>query len=373
MRIAYVLTSLGVGGAERQVVALAERMASRGHAVALVVLRGRQSEEWPTSLDLVWLEMRKNPASLLAGLVKARCFLRAFQPELLHSHVFPANMTARLLRLLSFALLNPAPPLISTIHNVYEGPWSRMAAYRLTDGLSCRTTFVSQAAAARYIRLKAVSVRKSSVLTNGIDTTEFAPSSERRARIRRQMGVENEFVWLTAGRIVPAKDYPNLLRAFLRVHAAIPAACLWIAGEAVGAEPAAVHALGAELGLETCVRWLGLRRDVPALLDAADGFVLASAWEGMPLAVGEAMAMEKPVVATDVGGVRELVGDSGEIVPARNPDALAEAMLETMRRMPEARGLLGRAARERIAVRFSIEAKADEWEALYRAVLEKRP
>jgi glycosyltransferase involved in cell wall biosynthesis len=90
----------------------------------------------------------------------------------------------------------------------------------------------------------------------------------------------------------------------------------------------------------------------------------------MPLVVGEAMAMEKPVAATDVGGVRELVGEAGVIVPAKNPEALAEAMLEMMRRTDEARGALGRLARERIATHFSIDAKADEWEALYRAVLE---
>ena len=81
---------------------------------------------------------------------------------------------------------------------------------------------------------------------------------------------------------------------------------------------------------------------MPALLDAADGFVLASAWEGMPLAVGEAMAMEKPVVATDVGGVRELVGDAGVIVSAKDPEGLAQAMLELMRRTSEARCALGR-------------------------------
>jgi glycosyltransferase involved in cell wall biosynthesis len=82
--------------------------------------------------------------------------------------------------------------------------------------------------------------------------------------------------------------------------------------------------------------------------------------------------MEKPVVATDVGGVRELVGEAGVMVPAKNPEALAEAMLDLMRSTPEARGALGRLARERIAARFSIDAKADEWEALYRAVLEKK-
>ena len=110
---------------------------------------------------------------------------------------------------------------------------------------------------------------------------------------------------------------------------------------------------------------------MPALLDAADGFVLASAWEGMPLAVGEAMAMEKPVVATDVGGVRELVGEAGVIVPAKSPERLAEAMLEMMRRTDEERRKLGSAARERIAAHFSIDAKIDEWEALYGKLLAK--
>jgi glycosyltransferase involved in cell wall biosynthesis len=301
-------------------------------------------------------------------LLSARRFLRVFQPDLIHSHTFPANMAARLLKISS-----PAAAVLSTVHNVYEGPWPRMLAYRLTDPLSRRTTAVSQAAADRYMRLQAVPARKSSVLTNGIDTTEFAPSSERRALTREQMGVREEFIWLAAGRIAPAKDYPNMLRAFALVRVAFPAARLWIAGEAAGAEFDRASNLAKLLGLVECVRWLGLRRDMPALFDAADGFVLASAWEGMPLAVGEAMAMEKPLVATDVGGVRELVGGSGVIVPAKNAERLAEEMLAVMQTTPETRGTLGRAARERIATHFSIDAKADEWEALYRSVLtEKR-
>jgi glycosyltransferase involved in cell wall biosynthesis len=382
MRIAYVLTSLGVGGAERQVVALAERMALRGHAVSLVVLRPRQAEEWPTSLDVLRLGMRKTPASLFTGLARANGFLRGFQPDLLHGHTFPANMMARLLHLSTLARRGfrpqrPAPPVISTIHNIYEGSWPRMLAYRLTAPLSRHTTAVSQAAAERFVRLKALSARKSSVVTNGIDTAEFAPSPERRASLRAQMGVhekgvEEEFVWLAAGRIAAAKDYPNLLRAFARVRAAAAHARLWIAGEAIGNSLTEMQALAAALGLADEVRWLGLRRDMPALLDAADGFVLASAWEGMPLAVGEAMAMEKPVVATDVGGVRELVGEAGWIVPAKSPEGLAESMLALMRSTPEVRASQGHAARQRIQEKFSIEAKADEWEALYRGVLERK-
>jgi glycosyltransferase involved in cell wall biosynthesis len=367
MRIAYVLTSLGVGGAERQVLALAERMAARGHAVSLVVLLPRQAEEWPATLNLIRLDMRKTPASLLAGFNRARRFLRVFEPQLIHSHTYPANIVARLLKLFSTAV-----PLISTIHSVYEGPWPRMAAYRLTDSLSLCTTAVSQAAADRFVRLKAVPAHKCSVMTNGIDIAAFVPSSERRTRTRAEMAVGKAFVWLAAGRIAPAKDYPNLLRAFSLVLAANPAACLWIAGEDFGGEAAAVQAFSAELGFGNSVRWLGLRRDMPALLDAADGFVLASSWEGMPLAVGEAMAMEKSVVATDVGGVRELVSESGVMVPARSPEKLAQAMVAVMQTTPEERFLLGRAARERITTRFSMDAKADQWEAFYQTVLESR-
>jgi glycosyltransferase involved in cell wall biosynthesis len=363
MRIVYVLTSLGMGGAERQVVALAGRMAARGHAVALMVLRPRQAEQWPTALPVVYLDMRRTPASVLAGMARGRRFLKEFRPELVHSHSFHANLVARLLKATLRAL-----PVLSTIHNVYEGGWQRMLAYRLTDGLAQCTTAVCKAAASRFVALKAVAQEKCVVVSNGIDTDEFAPSAERRKSTRERMAAEMDFIWLTMGRITKAKDYPNLLRAFRRVLGSRAQARLWIAGEASGAEVVALRALAAELGLNPSVRWLGLRRDIPALLDAADGFVLASAWEGMPLAVGEAMATEKPVAATDVGGVRELVGDAGVLTPPRNPEALAGAMIEIMDRSAGERQTMGRLARERIVQGFGLDAKTDEWEALYRRI-----
>jgi glycosyltransferase involved in cell wall biosynthesis len=127
--------------------------------------------------------------------------------------------------------------------------------------------------------------------------------------------------------------------------------------------------LAAELTTTKQVRWFGLQTDIAALLDAADGFVLGSAWEGMPLALGEAMAIEKPVVATDVGGVRELVGETGLVVPAKNPQELAGAMLRVMKLSMEERATMGRSARERVRTSFSMDAKAKEWEELYRSLL----
>jgi glycosyltransferase involved in cell wall biosynthesis len=362
MRIVYVLTSLGMGGAERQVLAIAARMADRGHSVALLVLRPQLKNEWPTALSCVHLDMRRNPLRFIYGLARGRRFLREFRPDLVHSHSFHANFVARLLK-----VLVPAPAVLCTVHNVYEGGRHRMLAYRLTDFLSRRTTAVSAVAAERFVRLKAVPQSKCLVVTNGIDTAEFFPHADRRAQMRDQMGVTTEFIWLTAGRIVPAKDFPNLMRAFEIVQAAHPDAQLWIAGQAVNEDlkPVGVFAVAGRKDTMDRVRWLGLRRDLPALLDAADGFVLASAWEGMPLVLGEAMAMEKPVVATDVGGVRELVGDTGAIVPPKNPDALAAAMLEMMQRTEVDRRAQGRAARARIEADFTVDARTDEWESLY--------
>jgi glycosyltransferase involved in cell wall biosynthesis len=179
---------------------------------------------------------------------------------------------------------------------------------------------------------------------------------------------DSTFVWLAVGRVAPAKDYPNLLRAFAVMRASHPDVKLWIAGEHTPAGIAPLRLLASELNLGDSVLWLGLRRDMPALLDAADGFVLASAWEGMPLAIGEAMCMEKPVVATNVGGVRELVGDTGIVVEPRDPNALANAMLATMSESEQEQGSRGRAARQRIEREFNMQTRIEEWEEIYSAI-----
>ena len=364
MRIVYMLTSLGVGGAERQALAIAERMAGRGHAVAMVTLRPRLEDEWPTSLPVTRLNLRKNPASFLAAAFRARWFLREFCPDIVHSHSFHANILARLLK-----LVVPASAIVSTIHNVHEGGYLRTLAYRLTDPLCRQTTAVSQAVADRFIATRAVPTAKCLVLRNAIDTAEWIPNPGRRTQARSALAANADFVWLTAGRLVPSKDYPNLLCAFATLRRNRSDARLWIAGQGTAAQVSALSALAADLGLGSSVQWLGLRRDLAALLDAADAFVLASAWEGMPLALAEAMAMEKPVVATDAGGVRELMGGRGTLVPPKSSAALADGMLALMQRCTESRLSEARAARRHVQLNFSIEARFNDWEALYRRLL----
>jgi glycosyltransferase involved in cell wall biosynthesis len=284
VRILYILTTLGVGGAEKQVVGLAERMAAQGHAVTLLTLK-HADEEWPVKLPAMRLNLPKTLPGILRGLGFARNFVAAFRPDLLHSHTFPANLFTRLLALrLRFG--GKAPTVVNTIHNVHEGGWHRMALYAVTDPLVDKVTAVSEAAARRFVRLRAVPQRKMQVLTNGIDTEAFAPDGARRRQTRMLMHTPlraaNQFVWLAVGRLAPAKDYPNLLSAFARVRSAFPDCCLWIAGE--GDASGFDRLQSGESG----VRFLGLRRDVAALLDAADGFCpclglggdAAGAWRG---------------------------------------------------------------------------------------------
>jgi glycosyltransferase involved in cell wall biosynthesis len=365
MRIAYMLNSLGMGGAERHTIALAEWMARHGHSVLLISLLSRQAEQWPSSLDVLHLDMHKSPMSIIGGLLRARRVLRSFRPDLVHSHSYQANLVARILKVLA------PPQMVSTMHNVYEGGRMRMLAYRLTDVLALRTTAVSEAVARCAIETHAVPAHKCTVIPNAFDIAAFAPDRTRRAKTRAERGAGDDFIWLAAGRIVSAKGFLNLLEAFAQVWVAHPQTQLWIAGEHPRSTSRRTEYTGLVVprGTTERIHQIGLSHDMPRLLDAADAFVLSSAWEGMPLVVGEAMAMEKPVVATDVGGVRELLGTTGTIVPAKSAERLAEAMLNVMKQTAAARRVLGHAARTRIATHFEVSTRFPEWEEFYRSLL----
>ena len=348
MRIVYALNSLARGGAEQLVTALAGRMAGRGHTVLVMVLKPAARGDLVCPVETVYLGFEVGMTRGVRGVRDAVRLLRGFKPNVIHSHSFHANILMRLV-----GAVTPGAAVISTIHNVYEGGRLRMLGYRMTDRLAVRTAAVCAAAARRFE--EAGAVKHCGVVRNAIEVERYTPDISRRAGVRAAMGIQDEFVWLAVGRDAPAKDYPTMLAAFERARERRPDVRLWIAG---AERP------------EECtegVRWLGMREDVAGLLDGADGFVLSSAWEGMPLAVAEAMAMEKPVVATDVGGVRELVGDCGVLVGAADAAGLGVAITEMMGRSAKERGELGSAARLRIVAGFDLKARVEEWERVYLA------
>jgi glycosyltransferase involved in cell wall biosynthesis len=252
--------------------------------------------------------------------------------------------------------------VVDTLHSSFTGTPGRRWGYRLSDWLPDRVTAVSQAAAQAHLRAGMVSAEKLTVLPNGIDTDTCRPNAHVRALARGELGWGEEFVWVAVGRLEPVKDYSTLLEAMMRVP---EPSRLLIAGD--GPLRNELVGLAARLGVGERVRFLGFQPEVQRSMQAADGFVLASRWEGLPTALLEAAACGLPIVATDVPGTREAVDDgrTGRLAEAGDPDQLAAAMTATMRDSPEIRRTMGRMARERVIERYGLDAVLDRWERLY--------
>ena len=369
-RVALLTTSLARGGAESQIVQCAIALRRRGWETAVVslldpaALAGELASE---NVPVHSLGMRPGHADP-RGLLRLMGFLRVFRPQILHSHMFHANLAARLVRLFC-----PVPVVISTLHSVAEssretkGVRLRDFAYRLTDPLADMVTAVSEAVADRHRSHGAVRAAKLRVIPNGVDTSRYRPDPARRERARRELGIEERFVWLAAGRLLWKKDYASLLRAFARR----PDEVLLLAGE--GPEGDRLRQQARELGVDSRARFLGTREDLPALMNAADGFVLSSVVEGLPMVLLEAAASGVPAVATDAGGVRECVadGETGFVVPRSDCDALAAAMSRLASLPAQTRARMATAARARAVERFDIDRVVGEWERTYRELLER--
>ncbi len=364
MRILFLSTSMGLGGADQQLLSAALVLRERGHEIRIVSLTplgpmGLQARGLGLTTDS--LEMRRGVPDP-RGLARLVRIVRAWKPDVVHSHMVHANLMGRVLR-----LLVPVPVLVSTIHNVYEGGPLLMAGYRLTNGLVDHMTIISQAAADRFIGERIVPGRLLTVIANGVDTDRMRNvPPEARDGLRRAIGVrEEEFIWLAVGRFEVAKDYPNMLRAFKEVRSCEPRAVLVIVGQ--GSLQGEAEGLAGELGLRDAVRFLGARDDVPAVMSAGDGYVMSSAWEGMPMVLLEAAAAGLPIVATAVGGNGEVVrdGESGFLVPPRDPEALGQAMLRLMGLPVEQCRGMGERGREHVRANYGLHRVAERWERVY--------
>ena len=374
-RVLMLSTNLGLGGgAEEQVALLSVGLVARGWDVRIVSLLPPSplpAELASSGVPVGSLEMRRgvpNPRALL-GLLR---LLREFRPHLVHSHMTHANLLARAAR-----PCYPGPVWINTLHGMTmrkaDGRSSRWLewSYRLSDRLADLTTVVSTPARSEYVRRGTVSTQRIAVQHNGVDLSRARCSAAERLAIRRELGLDREFVWLAAGRLERVKDYPTMLRAFQKSARGSPRSLrLLICGS--GPEADTLRGLAAELEIAREVHFLGFRRDVPQLLGAADGYVLSSLSEGLPMVLLEASACGLPIVATAVGGNAEIVEPdrTGFLAPPADPEALASAMLQLSGLSDAARTQMGEAGRIRTAESFDRGRVLDSWEAIYRSRLD---
>ncbi len=369
IKLLFIITDLDYGGAETQLLRLAVRLKSRGWNIKVVSLM-------PPKAYVQDFELASIPVCSLGikrklpdprPIFKLIKIIHKWQPHIIHGFMVHANFFARITR-----FFYKAPVLVCSVHSIKEGGKIRELLYRLTDPLCDMTTQVSKAGLERYISIGATPIHKICYIPNGIDTERFKFKLEIRLYKRKELNLNNKFVWLAVGRFYPAKDYPNLLTAFSKVIAKHQETLLLIAGD--GPLHNDLRNLAKRLKITKYVIFLGVRKDIPVLMNAADAYVMSSAWEGMPNVLLEASSTGLPVVATDVGGNGEIVinNKTGYLVPPKDPKALARAMLRLMELSENERKKMGQAGREHILANFSFDKVIDMWESLYYKLLNQK-
>jgi glycosyltransferase involved in cell wall biosynthesis len=356
-RILFVCPDLeGAGGAERQTKALVLALHDRGHDVSLLTVAregdlAAELRERGIRVECARLRSRADPAGWRRAMRTAR--------ELAPQVVVSRSVNAQVLGYVVSARLRV--PHVTVEH---AGPGLRLrphqrALVRLVARSVARVVAVSssQVPTLRSLGFSEARIR---VIPNGVALNGMHASS------REELGLGNgEFVALLAGALRPEKQVPLFVRAVALAAADEPRIRGLVAG--TGVEQTAVEQEVARAN--GAVRLLGRRSDVPALVEAADVVCLSSAVEAAPLVLVEAMAAGRPVVATRVGGVAELVGDDALLVPPGDVDAFSSALV-SLARNPERARRLGEKGHTRFRERFTLDRMAAAYDSLFDEVLE---
>lgn len=309
----------------------------------------------------------------------ARLF-RQEQPDLVHTYLFLADLYGFLATRIA-----PVNRLLSTVQGInFFWEIERFprkakiwlfskcyrAIYRAFDGIATCSDAVKQAL---FVRPgMCVQPEKVRVICNSIDVRRIQARAEHRLITdppAHQNGNGPKRI-ISVGNLYPIKGHRYLLEAVARIKNDTPLKCL-VVGD--GPERPALQRKAAELGLEGTVEFLGLREDIPSLLNHADLFAFPSLWDGMGIAVLEAMALGVPVIAFEAGGVPEMVrdGETGLLVPAGNVSALSEGIRRLLRDRPFAQAMAAK-ARETLASHFDAAEMVRAYEDWYRYHLEGR-
>jgi sugar transferase (PEP-CTERM/EpsH1 system associated) len=365
--VAHVVQNLDVGGLERVVISLMRSTdPARYHSILYTLGGGGVLSTGLAQAGFRVRSFTKAPGLDYALLVRMARMLRADRVDIVHCHNYSP--------LVYGAISGRAARVAGVVYTAHGAKTSGRRATRTFQRLRLVDEVVFVSDDARRVALAAGAVRDRRVHTivNGVDTRAYARGSDVRRRVRAEFSMPDDapVVGIIA-RLTPAKDHVNLFDAFRRVRDAHADARLLLVGDGeLRAElERAVH----ERGLASAVVFAGRRDDVADVLSALDIFVLSSATEGLAVTLLEAMAAGLPVVATRVGGNPEVVvdGDTGRLVPPRDPEALAAAIGELLTDRARA-ARMGERGAERARGRFGIDAMVNSYLALYDALAARR-
>lgn len=309
---------------------------------------------------------RSSPAALL----HLRRLLSSLQPDVVHGWMYHGGLAALLAK-------RHAAAVIAIRQSIYDLRFEKMgtrlvirALGQLASWMECGVIYNS-AVSARQHETLGFPAGGSLVIPNGFDCERFRPDPDAGGRIRIELGIDEHA--LVIGHIAnfrPMKDHACFLRAATLVAKNHPGVCFLLAGIGVDAGNPGIVKFLDDQALKGVVHLLSERSDVSDLYNASDIFCLSSSWgEGFPNVLGEAMACGVPCVTTGIGDTPELVGDTGRIVPPRDPIALAAALMELLALDQNERQAIGFRGRRRVIERYSLRSVVSRYEEMYTSLV----
>lgn len=369
IRVLHLLPNFNLGGGERMACHLMGTLDKERFEVAAVSMfspTGGELEMLLKEAQIPTWFLGKRLGPDLRMYWRIERVLRHFRPHVVHTHryilryAFPAMVYRN------------SPVMIHTVHSMAENEVGRGS--RLLHRLAFRCGVVPVAIAPGVLKsLRLVYGKKNyPMIPNGIPVHAYSNPKLGCAEWRKHEGfMHDDVIFACVARLDPPKNQPLLVEAFLRGPAADSRSRLLLVGS--GGWQSELQSQISAYGLQEKVRLLGYRSDIPETLGAIDIFVLPSSWEGNPLCIMEAMAAGKPVIASRVGGIPDLVENelSGVLVPSDNIDALTQAMNELLKNEIK-RQTMGKNAARQAAERFGIESMTKAYEELYAQALRNR-
>ena len=376
LRVARIFSRLNVGGPSVHVILLSAGLRPLGYETRLIV-----GQESPREGNMRTLAARKDvvcetmgglgreiaPLQDVRALVGLTRLLRAWRPQIVHTHTAKAGLLGRLA-----ARAAGVPTVVHTFHgHVLHGYFSpaKTAVYRRIETqlahLAHALVAVSETVKRDLVAYGVAPAERIRVIPLGLELHHLAAELPRGV-LRAQAGIPADAPLVgMVGRLVPIKDVPTFLQAARLVREALPAARFALVGD--GEERAALEQQAHALGLDGAVTFFGWRDELAPVYGDLDVVVNASRNEGTPVALIEAMAAGRPVVATRVGGTPDLVGEDerGRLVPPGEPAALARAVVETITGSEAARRR-AQVGREHVLRRHSSDRLVRDVDALYR-------
>ena len=384
IRILRVIARLNMGGPALHVSYLSHGLVARGYRTTLVsgtVGAGEGSMAFAAEergVDVIAvpeLQREISPLHDPIAITKLVRLMRRIRPHILHTHTAKAGTVARMAALL--AGRGRPPIVVHTFHGHvlrgYFGPAKARAFLEMERLLARRTTrlvAVGPQVRDELVELGVAPADRFSVIRLGIDLRERVSSGDgHREDLRRSLGfTPGQFVVGWIGRMTPIKRVPDVLEAFASLRSRGVDAALLLVGD--GPDRAEAERLAATLGVAAETRFVGYQRDVGPYYGVLDTLLLPSASEGTPVVAIEALAAGRPVVATRVGGVPDVVtdGSDGLLVGVGDVEGMARA-LERLARDADLRRRLGDAGRADVPARYAVDRLVDDTDRLYRELL----